>query len=758
MFSDHNKSKEVKENMKRFSWMLGLLFVVIMMAPAMAAPLFGDVPEQHWARDAVMDLAQKGILEGYPDGTFKGDRAATRWEMAMVAQRLLAKSEQMWATFATKADLEALRNLVNALRDELDALGVRVKNLEEKTAELDRRVTELERITFFGDIVSKIVVNSIGTGASSVSNPIWAGQVGNAFTATNGSFPFPGIGRVAGVSAWFPGTYDLTTGRPLINGTGFSTVLNLGIKIKVSSEVDAGAKISAYTSTGDVLTDAFWGVNAPYLSNPFTMSNLGGANGSNNAPWTRATLDKFWIHYKPSNLKLVVGSIEMSNFDKMVLVGPVNPNIDGGYLPFYGFKVTGQTHLISDLQYEVMHSKLPTDYTTSLPWLFGMNFDWKITDRGNFKINFFKANEEPVTYGIRPPTGIERNPGSWINWTQTGAVLPITIANINAAPTAVGNIGPQAVSIIGASFNYKFAGDLWRVALEGAGSTYTPNINSSYTVSGSVFRFGIGYTNSPGTLDLDLNYISVSPFYDPFILPYPGYLTTGVALQTWPNWNTYHGYYQLHDTDKYPNNRQGMKFDAEYRFSGGDGKIFLNYRGYSQVSNSYGQQFGGVGNQPGFIDPVFPVTVGFPVAENKNGTVSGITFGVGYKFSPSPLRADIKYDAYNYGRTSNFNIAANNINLTYTGLKVGLAYPFNDKFAVRAGYDTATISGSFQSNLTNISSTMTAPYVGFDYDISKNTKWSFDVRSFGMADSGNRLLGPDSFGGMQLTSQLKVSF
>ncbi|MFX8106576.1 S-layer homology domain-containing protein, partial [Acinetobacter baumannii] len=74
-----------------------------MLRPAMSAPMFPDVPDM-WAKDAVAALAAKGILEGYPDGTFKGDRAATRYEVAMIVARLLAKMEQEHATFATKAD------------------------------------------------------------------------------------------------------------------------------------------------------------------------------------------------------------------------------------------------------------------------------------------------------------------------------------------------------------------------------------------------------------------------------------------------------------------------------------------------------------------------------------------------------------------------------------------------------------------------------------------------------------------------------
>ena len=70
--------------MKKYTWLLVAALFFVLVAPAFSAPLFGDVPDEHWARDAVANLAAKGLVEGYPDGTFKGDRAATRYEMAMV--------------------------------------------------------------------------------------------------------------------------------------------------------------------------------------------------------------------------------------------------------------------------------------------------------------------------------------------------------------------------------------------------------------------------------------------------------------------------------------------------------------------------------------------------------------------------------------------------------------------------------------------------------------------------------------------------
>jgi S-layer family protein len=51
-------------------------------------PPLKDVPEGHWAADAVASLRKWGILAGYPDGTFAGDRVMTRGEFALVLRRL----------------------------------------------------------------------------------------------------------------------------------------------------------------------------------------------------------------------------------------------------------------------------------------------------------------------------------------------------------------------------------------------------------------------------------------------------------------------------------------------------------------------------------------------------------------------------------------------------------------------------------------------------------------------------------------------
>jgi hypothetical protein len=58
--------------------------VVGLSGPALGQP-FADAPANHWAYEALAQLAAKGVIEGYPDGFFKGDRAMTRYEMGRCA-------------------------------------------------------------------------------------------------------------------------------------------------------------------------------------------------------------------------------------------------------------------------------------------------------------------------------------------------------------------------------------------------------------------------------------------------------------------------------------------------------------------------------------------------------------------------------------------------------------------------------------------------------------------------------------------------
>lgn len=123
--------------MKKFLAVFAVIALVAFAAPAFAANPFMDVPAGHWAYDAVAQLAARGVVSGYPDGAFKGAQPATRYEVASVVARALAKID---AEKASKQDLEMLKKLVMEFKDELDALGVKVDKLDKRVAVLEDRL------------------------------------------------------------------------------------------------------------------------------------------------------------------------------------------------------------------------------------------------------------------------------------------------------------------------------------------------------------------------------------------------------------------------------------------------------------------------------------------------------------------------------------------------------------------------------------------------------------------------------------------
>ncbi|MDG2989654.1 iron uptake porin [Candidatus Synechococcus calcipolaris G9] len=94
-----------------------------------------DVQPTDWAYQALASLVEKyGCIAGYPDGTFRGNRAATRFEMAAALNACL---DVISDRFATKEELEALRKLMDEFAAELATLRGRVDNLEARTAALE---------------------------------------------------------------------------------------------------------------------------------------------------------------------------------------------------------------------------------------------------------------------------------------------------------------------------------------------------------------------------------------------------------------------------------------------------------------------------------------------------------------------------------------------------------------------------------------------------------------------------------------------
>lgn len=117
------------------SLVLAMAMAMGVTASAYAANPFSDVPAGHWAYDSISKLASAGVVDGY-GATFGGEKLMTRYEMAQIVAKAMAKGanvEKLAAEFA----------------DELDSLGVRVAKLEKKVDNV--KVTGQIRFTYQDD-------------------------------------------------------------------------------------------------------------------------------------------------------------------------------------------------------------------------------------------------------------------------------------------------------------------------------------------------------------------------------------------------------------------------------------------------------------------------------------------------------------------------------------------------------------------------------------------------------------------------------
>ena len=126
---------------------------------ASAANPFTDVSSDDWAYQAVASLSDEGVIDGYPDGTFRGDKHVTRYEIAQIVARLMAKEDTLNAS-----QQETLAKLSSQYANELKDLGVRIAELEKKRGATDL-ITELrvQSIDRYDDVFKGKKHNEIST-------------------------------------------------------------------------------------------------------------------------------------------------------------------------------------------------------------------------------------------------------------------------------------------------------------------------------------------------------------------------------------------------------------------------------------------------------------------------------------------------------------------------------------------------------------------------------------------------------------------
>ena len=253
--------------------------------PAFANP-FSDVPVKHWSYDAVSKLAQAGIVDGYGDGTFKGDKTVTRYEMAQIVAKAMTKSlnndqkatvEKLEKEFATELNtmgvkVEGMQNQIDNMVKISGDARVRYTNVEDTNDKTDLRT----RVSFDGKINNEIGYNAR---LSASFNPSDNNQtVGVKLDTAN--VAFNAFGAKATV-----GRQDVTLGSGIMFD---DRMTGLGLQagaLKLYAGNNTGTTTAGVTNSPEHMYAAEYGVNvmgakitADYLKNGENKAY--GINGS----------------------------------------------------------------------------------------------------------------------------------------------------------------------------------------------------------------------------------------------------------------------------------------------------------------------------------------------------------------------------------------------------------------------------------------------------------------------------------------------
>lgn len=538
---------------------------------------------------------------------------------------------------------------------------MRLTNLEETVGRLDQRVTELERITFYGFLETRVVMQSFHNDGVADND---ASRLGKGGPSTVPYLNYNALVGTRAPTAFRPQTQglvpvvDYRNGRPLTNGTGMSTWGVLGVNVKVSEDIDAGMELAAYSSQGDAIVDGYWGTPIPYLSNPLT-GLAGAAQGLDHVPYTKMTLDHFWVTHKPSKTSLTVGYIPRTEMSPFVYAGQPNIGVFGPKRwPGYGFQVSGRWDTSDQdyLSYELMGSRFGDNaryegigyLNTVLTGHAAFQYN---KEQGKIQLDYARVAEEAPSgggslgtgwfAGWNTPYGASAgwSTRQWVNppgfyvaqlptslLSQIGTIgntadtRPITGWNANAdnaigfGPGA-GAFGPQSQQTYGLSAQHRFdlgGDDRLVIGAEYGHSQYRPNRNSPFEREGDMLRAYLETSLLDKSLDLGAEYLSIDPTYNP--ASWPNALS-GIRFVDSMNFT---GLFHLHDFNRYPHNREGFRVNAKHGFAEGAGTVYARAAFLQQTRTSLYDvrvtqnaiapgtpTFPIIGFAPGFVDPVF---------------------------------------------------------------------------------------------------------------------------------------------------------
>ncbi|MEQ8172296.1 MAG: S-layer homology domain-containing protein, partial [Candidatus Eremiobacterota bacterium] len=637
---------------------------------------FLDVPLNHWSYDAVSILANKGYIEGYPDGFFNGDRPLSRYEMAMITARIIAKMHQIESSlpfipdlsfYRTEEEMKMILLLSKEYEKELASLGVKVKNLERSITDLNNKIEERERIFISGDLTS--VANSLGFTEEPVQDPLTA--------------VFP------------PLVVEEYAGFGLTHGNDISTKLNLDIGVNIEDRITAGGTLTAYSYFGNPTVTYFWGLMPGFISSGITYDKM-----FNNGLNFQTNLNKLWFKTEGNvEIKGLFGEYQPEKISPLVYYGIVGPSaFSPDSMPVNGIDINGK--LYGKYKFELLEAN-------DLTWSGGGPGH---VFTGESPYNLFESDyyQTPQGYHSRMYGAL----GGYENekWSIDSTFIRIYE---DRASRPESSLIPKDEIIFHMRGNYNVIDDRLSISGEFARSWFDYNLldGSDPSRAGNAIVFG-GEGNY-SSFDYEVKFVSIDGNYEPFNFR---------KIFT----NTDEGAYIM---SFYTANRRGFYSRLGYNLNEEKGRIDGGVAYLKQIDATMDTDpQTTIGSPYGFQDHYF----------YNNSTDKGREFyfdiGGNYKLTDDfsvkgrilTINFDRKYPDYIHNQTRNFLFLEGSYNIT-------------EQLNIAGTYKLATVNGIDDDGLGS-DITLHIPGIELNYKLNENTGIGIACRFYNhndMIDSVN---------------------
>ncbi len=489
----------------KFSYILILISILISF-PASAGPL-EEIEKDNWVYDALCLMEEGKLIEGYPDGFFKGDRPLTRYEAAMVVARIVAKLQLLEASSPKKPDIslyitdddrKLLNKLIKEFKSELTNLGLRIVNIENAIDSLNGRIEKLEKIKINGAL--NVTAVSIGYSPDEKNTK----SFGNPYPPS----PTPGP-----VIMQDRDRYNGPNGGSLLfSGSAIMSRLDLNISSNITEHLKAGVDFISYSSFGEKGIIDECGIMPPYntmgqISTNFHFDSHAGT---------------LWFD-TDGNVDLTgqIGEFNIKNISRNLFFGIRNSFSYGGrdVLPMNGIDISG--NLYKALNMEIFMARnlntfKPGD-TTGIP----SQFRYTMATPYNDGAGCYRVNK----YGIIDPGQYDNSAyGLWLgnDFSKGRAHIEGAIIRLYEDYASNPSLGtdknltspPKDSVYYGIKASYTWAGEKIKLYGEFNRTVFDYNLLDNHDgYGGNFLNTGVRFTFRPFSFYSE--YFRIDPNYDP---------------------------------------------------------------------------------------------------------------------------------------------------------------------------------------------------------------------------------------------------